>query len=55
MADRQCRQSFDVAIEEHVGAYYERTGPLLEDGGEGVINFRFGARVPQSYKAGRTS
>ena len=53
MANRQCR--FGVAIEERVGAYQERAGPLLEECGESVINFRFGARMPQSLQAGRTS
>jgi hypothetical protein len=44
MADRLCR--FGVAIEECVGAYWERATPLLEECGD----FRFGARVPLSYK-----
>jgi hypothetical protein len=45
MAERQCCQLFGAAIEERVGAYDERTGLLLAEGGESFINFRCGARV----------
>jgi hypothetical protein len=45
MADRQCSQSFDPTIEECIAAYHEHTGPLLDGGGEGVIDIRFGGRA----------
>src|SRR5471032_1912596 len=42
MAGRQCSHLRDVAIEEYRCGYYEHAGPQLENGCEGVIDFRFG-------------
>ena len=55
IADCQCSQLFNLAIEEHIGAYDERTGAHLAKAREGVINLRLRARVehielePQGY------